>query len=56
LQLTGYTADVLNGSPLDTALWALCEDLTLSWACEEGAVFWTLSRFIEWDDEGRAAA
>lgn len=30
-------------------------DLTIAWACEEGAVFWTLSRFIEWDD-GRAAA
>lgn len=56
IQLTGYTADALVGSPIEAALWALCEDGALAWACEEEAVFWTLASMVEWNDEGRAAA
>lgn len=57
VQVAGLAADVVTGSPLEAALWAMAADGTLAWACEEGCVFWTLARCVEWsDEEGMAAA
>lgn len=56
VQLAGVAADALEGSPLERALWAMCADGTLAWACEDGCVFWTLAELVEWGEPGRAAA
>lgn len=50
VQLVGLTADAVTDSPLEVALWAMVEDGTVAWACEDGCVFWTLARCVVWED------
>lgn len=49
VELTGTTADVWHTKEPDEALWALCEEELVAWACEEGCVFWLRSDFVKRD-------
>ena len=52
VELTGTNGDVWHTKPQDLALWSLVRQGRLAWACEEGAVFFCDSSFVNWRTHG----